>query len=129
MDQFRRALDMAETDFVSGGFRGSDGVFYNTTPAELKSKATDIRTTQEVVQGKLDNLKSYVVGLEGVWGGIASNTFQQLMQEWDTHAAHLQQALLAIATGLDGSADNYIQSEQSNISNIHNVQLPPARLG
>ncbi|MGW1045353.1 WXG100 family type VII secretion target [Streptomyces sp. NPDC002547] len=119
---------MAETDFAGGGFRGSDGVYYNTTPAELKSNATDIRNTQEVVQSELDNLKSYVVGLEGVWGGIASNTFQELMQQWDTHAAQLQQALLAIATGLDGSADNYISSEQSNVANIHNVQLPPARL-
>ncbi|WUH90761.1 WXG100 family type VII secretion target [Streptomyces sp. NBC_00433] len=119
---------MAEPGGATSGFQGSDGVLYNTTPADLNSKAVDIRNTEAVVQAELDNLKAYVVSLEEVWGGIASTTFQELMQQWDTHAAHLQQALLAIAGGLDGSADNYIQSEQSNVANIRNVQLPPARL-
>ncbi|MFI8008118.1 WXG100 family type VII secretion target [Streptomyces sp. NPDC086010] len=111
------------------GFRGSDGVLYRTTPADLKQKAGDIRTTQATVQGELERLKSYVVGLEAVWGGIAATTFQELMREWDMHAARLQQALLAIAGGLDGTADNYVSTEQANVTNVSKVQLPPARLG
>ncbi|MEU4657754.1 WXG100 family type VII secretion target [Streptomyces sp. NPDC023723] len=116
-------------DDPGAGFRGADGVLYRTTPAELKQKAGDIRTTQANVQTELDSLKSYVVNLEAVWGGIAATTFQQLMREWDVHAAHLQQALLAIATGLDGTAGNYMDSEQANLTNLAGVNLPPARLG
>ncbi|MGI5255467.1 WXG100 family type VII secretion target [Actinacidiphila glaucinigra] len=109
-------------------FQGSDGVLYNATPAELKDKALDIRNTQEIVQGELGRLKSYVVGLEAVWGGIAANTFQALMQEWDAHAAQLQHALLGISTGLDTTADNYVQGEHANLMNLNSVTLPPARL-
>ncbi|MFF7580973.1 WXG100 family type VII secretion target [Streptomyces sp. NPDC008061] len=119
---------MPDTDGAISSFRGSDGVLYNTTPQDLKEKAQDIRNTQETVQGELGRLKSYVVGLEAVWGGIAANTFQQLMVDWDTHAARLQEALLGISNGLMGSADNYTQGEQMNIANLHSVSLPAARL-
>ncbi|MEV6994326.1 WXG100 family type VII secretion target [Streptomyces sp. NPDC093228] len=114
---------------VDGGvFKGSDGVLYHATPEDLRRKAIDIRHTQGVVQGELDRLKSYVVGLELEWGGIAANTFQELMGEWDAFAAQLQHALLAIASGLEGTAGNYLLSEDSNLLNLRSVQLPPARL-
>ncbi|MFJ3756477.1 WXG100 family type VII secretion target [Streptomyces sp. NPDC090080] len=119
---------MPETGGGITSFQGSDGVLYNTTPQDLKEKAVDIRSTQETVQGELGRLKSYVVGLEAVWQGIAATTFQQLMADWDTHAAHLQDALLGIAQGLDSSADNYIQGEHVNLTNLQSVSLPPARL-
>ncbi|MFF4243536.1 WXG100 family type VII secretion target [Streptomyces sp. NPDC001822] len=119
---------MAATDGGITGFQGSDGVLYNTTPADLKAKAADIRTTHETVRGELAALKNYVVGLEGTWGGIAADTFQQLMREWDIHAAHLQDALLGMAHGLQSTAENYIDGEQTNLTNLGKISLPPARL-
>ncbi len=119
---------MSATGDAGFSFQGSDGVLYHTTPADLKAKAGDIRNTQQVVQSELDNLQKYVLNLEAVWGGIAASTFQELMHQWDAHAAQLQEALLAIATGLDGTADNYVHSEHSNLKNLSRVQLPQARL-
>ncbi|WP_329295682.1 WXG100 family type VII secretion target [Streptomyces sp. NBC_01455] len=119
---------MPETTGSVTSFQGSDGVLYNSTPQDLKEKAQDIRNTQETVQGELGRLKSYVVSLEGVWQGIAASTFQQLMSDWDTHAAQLQDALLGISQGLDSSADNYIQGEHVNLANLNKVHLPAARL-
>lgn len=116
------------TDGGGSSFSGSDGVLYNTTPAELKEKAVDISTTQHTVQGELDRLKAYVQNLEGVWGGIAATTFQELMVEWDTHAAQMQNALLGISHSLTNTADNYIHGEHTNVTNLGKVSLPPARL-
>ncbi|MFF9863701.1 MULTISPECIES: hypothetical protein [Streptomyces] len=50
------------------------------------------------------------------------------MREWDAYAAQLQNALLAIAGGLDSSADNYLGSEHSNLAKLNNVSLPKANL-
>ncbi|SEG18699.1 WXG100 family type VII secretion target [Actinacidiphila yanglinensis] len=119
---------MVATDGGGSGFTGSDGVLYHTTPHDLKEKAVDISNTQQVVQGQLDTLKSYVQDLESVWGGIAASTFQNLMGDWDTCAARMQNALLGISDGLSNTADNYVQGEQTNVTNFSRVVLPPARL-
>lgn len=50
------------------------------------------------------------------------------MSEWDIHAAHLQDALLGIAHGLQSTANNYTEGEHVNLTNLNNVHLPPARL-
>jgi WXG100 family type VII secretion target len=120
---------MAATDGGGSGFQGSDGVLYHTTPEDLKAKAVDIRNTEQTVQAELDRLKNYVIGLEASWKGVASNTFQELMREWDTYAAQLQNALLAISNGLTGTADNYLSGEHSAVTNLKGVSLPPAKLG
>ncbi|MFE7751935.1 WXG100 family type VII secretion target [Streptomyces sp. NPDC057428] len=119
---------MVATDGGGSSFKGSDGVLYDTTPQDLRDKAIDISVTQQTVQDELNNLKSYVQGLESVWGGIAHNTFRGLMIEWDTHATHMQSALLGISHGLSSSADNYLHGEHANVSNLNKVSLPPARL-
>ncbi|MDH3039155.1 WXG100 family type VII secretion target [Streptomyces sp. TRM75561] len=119
---------MAAIEGTSAGFQGSDGVLYSTTPAELMEKARDITATQATVQAELVALKNYVMGLGPIWGGVAAAAFQQLMGDWDTHAARLQEALLGIAQGLQSTAGNYVQGEHVNLTNLNNISLPPARL-
>ncbi len=119
---------MAQDVGAGTSFQGSDGVLYNMEPSELRAKAQNIRDTEALVQQDLRDLKNYVVGLEASWGGIAATTFQQLMLEWDYHAMQLRDALLGIAGGLTTAAANAEDSEQSNVSNLTNIQLPPARL-
>ncbi|WP_431949803.1 WXG100 family type VII secretion target [Actinacidiphila sp. bgisy167] len=127
-EQFRKADNMAQDVGAGTSFQGSDGVLYNMEPSELRAKAQNIRDTEALVQQDLRDLKNYVVGLEASWGGIAATTFQQLMLEWDYHAMQLRDALLGIAGGLTTAAANAEDSEQSNVSNLTNIQLPPARL-
>ncbi|MEU2288333.1 WXG100 family type VII secretion target [Streptomyces sp. NPDC013178] len=110
-------------------FQSLDGILYKTTPAELTARAVDIRTTQIYVEGELSALQGYVRDLETAWGGIASQTFQRLMEEWNMHAANLEVALLGIADGLDGNAANYTGAEGAAVTNLSGVQIAPAKLG
>src|SRR5690606_460986 len=124
----RRAHVMAAIEGTSAGFQGTDGVLYSTTPGELMEKARDITATQASVQAELAALHNYVMGLAPIWGGVAALAFQRLMGDWDTHATKLQEALLGIAQGLQSTADNYVQGEHANLTNLNNISLPPARL-
>ncbi|MBM7091501.1 WXG100 family type VII secretion target [Streptomyces sp. NPDC012461] len=119
---------MAAIEGTSAGFQGTDGVLYSTTPGELMEKARDITATQASVQAELAALHNYVMGLAPIWGGVAALAFQRLMGDWDTHATKLQEALLGIAQGLQSTADNYVQGEHANLTNLNNISLPPARL-
>ncbi len=74
--------------------------------------------------------KSYVVAMEANWQGVASNTFQELMREWDAYAAQLQNARCSPSrAALDPSADNFASAPStSNLANLNNVSLPKANL-
>ncbi|AEW94686.1 MULTISPECIES: WXG100 family type VII secretion target [Streptomycetaceae] len=115
------------TNDVTGG-TGMSG--FQVTPEYVREAATSCDTTAELVKEQLDALKAYVQSLEDVWHGVAHNTFQIYMQEYDLYANMLHQALTGIASGLRGTHVNYEQSEQSALDGIRKLQgeLAPARL-
>lgn len=104
---------------------------YKVTPEVVSAAATSCTNTAELVHTQLGDLKSYVLSLEDVWQGTASETFQIFMQEYDVYANMLHQALTDIAGGLNGTEVNYSSSEGTNLANIDKLQaeLPAARLG
>ncbi|MEV0279353.1 WXG100 family type VII secretion target [Streptomyces sp. NPDC050610] len=104
---------------------------FKVTPEMVAAAAVSCDNTATDVEAKLANLKSYVIQLEQSWQGIAHNTFQIYMAEYDTYAQMLHQALTAIASGLRGNEVNYKESEQAALQRIHTLQseLPAARLG
>jgi WXG100 family type VII secretion target len=106
-------------------------VNYKVTPEYVAAAAASCNSTADEIQGQLAELKSYVVNLEQVWQGVAANTFQVYMQEYDVYSAMLHQALTDIGSGLNGNQVNYQGSEQTNLNNIQKLEseLPPARLG
>jgi WXG100 family type VII secretion target len=106
-------------------------VNYKVTPEYVSAAAASCNNTADEIQGQLAELKSYVINLEEVWQGVASNTFQIYMREYDVYSAMLHQALTDIGSGLNGTEVNYRGSEQANLNNIHKLEseLPPARLG
>ncbi|MFG2226229.1 WXG100 family type VII secretion target [Streptomyces sp. NPDC048644] len=104
---------------------------FKVTPAMIAQAAVSCDNTAADVEAKLQNLKSYVIQLEDSWQGIAHNTFQIYMAEYDTYAQMLHNALTDIASGLRGNEVNYKESENANLQRIHTLQseLPAARLG
>ncbi len=104
---------------------------FKVTPEYLASASAACQTTATDVSDELTTCRSYVVGLEDSWGGIASNTFQEMMQLYDACAQALNQALTDIGTGLQNNFVNYSQSEQDNITKIQNIEneLSGAKLG
>jgi WXG100 family type VII secretion target len=100
---------------------------FKATPQDISQAATNCDQTADTIQGQLASLRQYVVNLEGSWQGVASNTFQDLMSEYDRCSNDLYNALTQIANGLRGNWGNYLQNEQANLAAIQSIDqsLPP----
>ena len=112
-------------------------VTYRVTPEYLSNAATSTDNTAAEIDAILGQIRAYVVNLEASWQGIAFNTFQTLMAEYDIYAKMLHDSLTDIASGLRGNYVNYTASEQTNISNLQSLDaalpagdrtIPPANL-
>ncbi|MFE9453525.1 WXG100 family type VII secretion target [Streptomyces sp. NPDC006739] len=95
---------------------------FKVTPEMVSQAATSCDGTAAELQAQLADLKTYVVNLEASWQGIAQNTFQDLMQEYDIYSRMLHDALTDIASGLRGNYVNYTDAEQQNIKSINTIQ-------
>jgi WXG100 family type VII secretion target len=107
---------MATTPEVTVG-----GVTYRVTPEYLSAAATSTDNTAAEIDVILAQIRAYVVNLEASWQGIAQQTFQTLMAEYDVYAKMLHDSLIDIASGLRGNYVNYTESEQTNINNLKSL--------
>ncbi len=94
---------------------------FQAPPSEIAVAANSCTTTATNVQGQLAQLKTYVTLTEESWQGIAQDTFQELMQKYDTYSQMLVNALNDIASGLNGNKVNYVDTEIANIKSIHAI--------
>jgi WXG100 family type VII secretion target len=104
---------------------------FKVTPEQISDAAASCDSTAAQIQGQLADLKNYVVNLEGWWQGVAQDTFQALMQEYDIYSRMINDALTDIASGLRGNYVNYGDAEQQNINSINTIEagLSNANLG
>jgi WXG100 family type VII secretion target len=91
------------------------------TAADIQAASTATRQTAEEVQSDLNDLRRYVLDVEATWQGVASNTFQVLMHDFDVNSAMLNQALTDIASGLDGNYVNYAGTEEQLVKGLQAV--------
>jgi WXG100 family type VII secretion target len=105
-------------DSTGGGSTTVGGVHYTVTPEYLAGAHTDTLKTAQTIEQQLAQLKSYVQQLENAWGGVARDTFLVLMQDYDIYSRMLHDALADIASGLQGTYVNYVESEAVNIRNL-----------
>jgi ESAT-6 family protein len=94
---------------------------FQVTPEYVSSAAASCQSTADQIQEQLAALKNYIVQMEDIWQGIASNTFQDLMQQYNTYSTMLHNALTDIGQGLQGNYVNYTAEEQANISTIQSI--------
>jgi WXG100 family type VII secretion target len=117
---------------VNGSHAGTNvgGVHYEVTPEYLSNASTNTEKTANEIARQLAEIKNYVLSLESVWQGVAHNQFQTLMQEYDTYARMLHDALHGISQGLHGNYVNYKESEAQNLTNLtrlgEDVPIPPS---
>ena len=97
------------------------GVTYRVTPEYLSAAATSTDNTAAEIDIILAQIRSYVVNLEASWQGVAQQTFNTLMAEYDVYAKMLHDSLTDIAAGLRGNYVNYTESEQTNINNLKSI--------
>lgn len=91
------------------------------TPEDVSNASVSCSRTAGNIQEQLGQLKAYVGQMEGIWGGVAANTFQDLMLNYDTYSSMLYNALMDISSGLNGNYVNYTQGETANVNSINNV--------
>lgn len=84
------------------------------TFGELGAAQQNITGTVNVVNGQLDDLKSFLAPMVSTWDGTAAETYNALQRQWDTAAAELNQVLAQIATAVGTANDAYQQAESSN---------------
>jgi WXG100 family type VII secretion target len=94
---------------------------FQVTPEYVSSAAASCQSTAQEIQEQLAALKSYIVQMEDWWEGIASNTFQDLMTQYNTYSTMLYSALTDIGQGLQGNYVNYTSEEQANINTISSI--------
>jgi WXG100 family type VII secretion target len=99
----------------------SAGFDFRVLPDDVVAAASNCDATAGNLQTQLAALKSYVVGLEAQWQGIAAQTFAALMADYDTFSIMLNNALTDIGSGLRGNYVNYTDAENSNISSLQQV--------
>jgi WXG100 family type VII secretion target len=103
---------------------------YQVTPEEVSSAQASVTNSAGEIQSQLDSLRTYIYNLEAVWGGVAHDTFNVLMSEYDIYAKMLHDALVDIASGLGGTYVNYSASEEANLRSLQSLQqeLPAPNL-
>lgn len=99
----------------------TDSTGYGVTPHDLEQASANVNQTAESISSQLSDIRGLVVQLEDQWRGVASNTFNALMADYDAYAKMLNQALTDIASGLHRTYVNYTISENDNISNLQSV--------
>jgi WXG100 family type VII secretion target len=108
----------AELPFPSTGAGISS---FRVTPADITAAAHTCEATAQEIYAQIQVLRAYVMELETEWGGIAAQTFNVLMADFDTYSNLLNQALQGISNGLNGNWANYTSSEETNIANLQKV--------
>jgi WXG100 family type VII secretion target len=93
-------------------------VTYNVTLDYLMDARTSTDNTAAEIDVILGQIRAYVVNLEASWQGVAQQTFQTLMAEYDIYAKMLHDSLVDISAGLQGNYVNYHDAEQTNITNL-----------
>jgi WXG100 family type VII secretion target len=94
---------------------------FQVTPEYVASAAAACQSTAQEIQEQLGALKNYIVSMEDAWQGIAANTFQELMAQYNTYSSMLYNALTDIGQGLQGNYINYTAEEQANINTIQSI--------
>ena len=87
------------------------------TSESLSGVANQLASGATSIESQLSNLKSLVQGLvAGDWGGAASQSFNELYEQWDAAGLQLKESLTGIGDQLSKAALAYEESE-NNISN------------
>lgn len=97
------------------------GANYGTDFQTMATAAQKVESTNEQVQGQLQQLKNKLDPLQSVWKGGAYASFQSLMERWNQDAKQLNDALRSIGERLKANQQKYQQSEDTNQSSFTSI--------
>lgn len=84
------------------------------TSESLSGVSNQLASGAQSIESQLSNLKSLVGGLvAGDWGGAASQSFNELYEQWDAAGLQLKESLNGISEQLSKAALAYEESENN----------------
>lgn len=104
------------------------GNLFTAATPDIQTGSSATLQKVESIQGLLGQLDALVDESQESWRGAASNQFQVLMGEYHADSRQLNNALQAIGHALGTSGTNISSTEQTNLKNMSNIQLPNAKL-
>lgn len=82
----------------------------------LRQASADIGRAVETLRSQLDELEREARPLVASWDGPAREAYERRQAQWRQAAAHLTSILHDIKIALDGSAADYLDTEQRNVA-------------
>lgn len=89
---------------------------FQTDTQTMAGAANSVDRINGDVQSELNRLLGVVQDTASVWKGDAQNSFQSLMERWNTDANNLRDALNSIAENLRANAGGFDDAESENVS-------------
>ncbi len=104
---------------------------FGVTFEDMQNASISCHNTADEIWTQLGVLRNYVVSLGASYLGMASQTFEALMADYDAYSQLLNQALRDIGEGLHGNFVNYTDTENEIISRLKGVNgaIPGASPG
>ena len=94
---------------------------FRTEADVMVSTAGHVADTNNYVHSELNRLHGVVDGLKGSWRGSAQMSFDSLMQNWNTQATKLREALNSIAENIRSNAKSFEGMEAHNVSSFKTI--------
>lgn len=82
----------------------------------LDGAASDIKSSGNQIQNRLDTLSHDLQPLQSDWTGNAQQAYQQAKSKWDQAAADMNQLLLQFGDAVSQSNSDYNGAESKNTS-------------
>jgi len=83
------------------------------TSEDLANASMQLSSGSQEIDSQLNAMRNLVSSLVGSdWQGMASSSFEQLYEQWNTSAANLREALDGISGLLAKAASSYASTEQ-----------------
>jgi WXG100 family type VII secretion target len=86
---------------------------FNTETAQMQTAATHVADVTSRIGQLLNSLRAEVATAPTHFKGAAATTFTQLMAQYDTDAAQLNQALNGIADQIGAAGQTYSASDEA----------------
>lgn len=104
---------------------------FGVLPIDVAQASVNCHATADEILGKLFGLQNYVEEIGAEWLGVASGTFQIIMDNWTVYARMLHNALDDIGTGLQNNFIADVRMEEENNGQIQQIDglFQPMNLG
>lgn len=87
---------------------------FTTDTQAMRAKSSHTLNTVEQLRAQANTLQSSLQDLSGSWTGAASARFQELLIQWRSVQAQVEESLSGIGRALTSASTHYDEAERAN---------------